>query len=109
MKNLQSIEENKWFEVVNIQPTEEEKTILSSTQESDSAAKEALITELKSKSQKAPKKADLDLAKSKYSIIKNIFKDEPTYELISVNVFIGESVSGILNCRVKGEHKQIRF
>jgi len=109
MKNLQSIEEGKWVELISSSLTEEEKTLLVSTNSADKEAKEALIAELKSKTTKAASKKDADVAKAKYNEIKPVLEEDETYHFIAMDVILGESLSGILNYRVNGEHKQVRF
>jgi hypothetical protein len=109
MKNLQSIEEGKWVEFVSVSLTEEEKTLLVSTNSANKEAKEALIAELKSKTTKAASKADAAVAEAKYEEVKPTLEEGETYEFIAMDIALDETASGILNFRINGEHKQIRF
>lgn len=110
MKNLQSIEEGKWSELVSGELTEAQKKLLASTNPADKEAKEALIAELKTRKPKTATKADATKAQAKYEEVKPVIEEGETYEFIGINVMLdGDSVSGVLNCRVNEEHKQIRF
>lgn len=110
MKNLQSTIEGTWIEIKPVILTEEQKTLILSQEESDREAKISLTAEVKSQREIAAKKADKTLAISKYNEIKPTLKETDMYELIAMDMVIGETLtSGILNCRVNGEHKQIRF
>lgn len=109
MKNLQSIEEGKWVEIVSVSLTEEEKTLLVSTNPADKEAKEALILEVQAKATTAASKKDAAIAKAKYEEVKPVLEEGETYEFIAMDIVLGETVSGILNFRINGEHKQIRF
>jgi hypothetical protein len=110
MKNLQSIEEGKWLELVSGELTEAQKKLLVSTNPADKKAKEDLVAELKARKPKAATKADATKAQAKYEEVKPILEAGETYEFIAINIMLdGNSLSGILNCRVNEEHKQIRF
>lgn len=50
--------------------------------------------------------ADVTNANAKYNLVKPTLKDTDVYQLISIDMVDNK---GILNCRVNGEHKQIRF
>jgi hypothetical protein len=107
MKNLNSTVEGIWIETTPITLTEEQKTILES---SDKEARALLITELNSASEVEPNEIILALAIANYNYLKPVISSDDTYELISCNIsFNDNKASGILNCRVNGEHKQIRF
>lgn len=110
MKNLQSTIEGAWIEIKPVTLTEKQKTLMMSQEDIDMDAKKVLIAEIKSQREVAPKKVDKDLAISKYNEVKPTLKETDTYELITMDIVINETLtSGILNCRVNGEHKQIRF
>lgn len=109
MKNLQSIEEGKWVELVSTPLTEEQIALLSSKKSEDKQAKEALIAEIQGKGTKAASKADAAVAKAKYEEVKPTLEEGETYHFIAMDILLGESASGILNFRINGEHKQIRF
>jgi hypothetical protein len=110
MKNLYSIEEGKWLELVPVQTSEEEIALLNSKEESDKEAKIALIKTIQANSTKTAKSTDATKAKAKYAEIKPVLKAEDVYEFISMDYNTDDTlVSGILNCRVNNEHLQIRF
>ena len=107
MKNLQSTSEGTWVELKPVTLTEEEIVLLTSI---DSQAKTDLMVEIKSKQEVPAIKLDKDLAVSKYNEIKPTLKEVDIYELIAMDVVMNEkTLLGILNCRVNGEHIQIRF
>lgn len=109
MKNLQSIEEGKWIELVSVQLTDAEKALLQSSEHSDE--KLALIEKIKTDSKKSVSATIASKAKSKYNEIKPSLKDTDVYEIISADfVYDNTNITvGILNYRLNGEHKQIRF
>ena len=110
MKNLQSTIENTWIELKTVKLTEEQTTLLMSKEESDKEAKEALIQEIKAEREQPALESDAEIFQKIYESIKPTLEEGQTYQLIAVNAFISEGkISGILNCRVSGEHKQIRF
>lgn len=109
MKNLKSTTEGVWVEIKPVTLTEEQKTLLTSQEESDKEAKAVLVTELTKKSEVTPDELTLALAIAKYNFLKPVVSETGTYELIGCNMSIGDKVTGIINCRVNGEHKQIRF
>lgn len=109
MKNLQSIEEGKWVELVSIQLTDAEKLVLESPEKSDE--KLALIEKIKTDSKKSVSATIASKAKSKYNEIKPSLKETDVYELIAADFMYDDAniTSGILNCRINEEHVQIRF
>lgn len=110
MKNIQLTTEGTWVELVPVVLTESEKTLLASTNEQDEQARTALVTEIKTRSEKALVKAESDKAKAIYLSLKPTLKETDVYQLISANMVLdGETGTGIINYRVNGEHKQIRF
>jgi hypothetical protein len=110
MKQIQSITEGTWVELVPVQLTEEQQTLMMSRKEEDLEAKTKLAVELKSKREKALTKAESKIAQGIYTSLKPELKETDVYQLISVDMTLtGETGRGIINCRVNGEHKQIRF
>lgn len=109
MKNLQSIEEGKWVELLPITLTDSEKVLLLSKEESD--AKTALVEKVKTDSKKSVSATIASKAKAKYNEIKPSLKDADTYEFITADFVYDDAniASGILNCRINGQHKQVRF
>lgn len=107
MKQYQSTTEGTWVEIKKVELTEEQKTLLMSKEDSDKEAKESLIETIKSQ-----RTSEVDATKcseliSLYDSKKPELKESDIYELISADVL--ENFTGIINCRVNGEHKQIRF
>jgi hypothetical protein len=106
MKNLQSTTEGTWVELKQVQLTEEQKILLQSKEESDKEAIAALFAEIKALREVEAQEEDVVLAQAKYEEVKPILKETDVYQLISFNI---SNNTGILNCRVNGEHKQIRL
>jgi hypothetical protein len=107
MKNLQSTTEGTWIELNQVELTEEQIALLMST---DEEAKIELINEIKSLRETVAQQADILLVQAKYEEVKPVLEENDTYQLIAFDIVINEeALSGILNCRVNGEHKQIRF
>ena len=111
MKTLQSIIEGTWNEIKSIPLTDEQFTLLNSDKDTDKEAKETLIQTIESQRVTTPLQIDSDLAQLTYVAIKPTIKETDTYELIGIDVVIDDNnkLSGILNCRVNGQHTQIRF
>lgn len=106
MKNLQSTVEGTWVELKQVQLTEEQKTLLNSNDEANQEAIKALLAEIKSLREVEAQEEDVVLAQAKYEEVKPTLKETDVYQLISFNI---TGNNGILNCRLNGEHKQVRF
>lgn len=110
MKNFQSTIEGTWVELKPVQLTEEQKNLLMSTDEADKEAQKELRDFIKSE-----REGEVDEVKATeftnfYEGIKPELKDGDNYQLIAIDLSEKEDkFTGILNCRVNGEHKQIRF
>jgi hypothetical protein len=107
MKNYNSTTEGTWIELVSVQLTQEEQDLLKSVKEEDRESQKELRDKIKSEREK-----QTSVKKSKeltdfYKAVKPELKEGDVYQLISIDV--SENNTGILNCRVNGEHKQIRF
>jgi hypothetical protein len=110
MITLFSTTEGQWAQRVKVELTEAQKTLIASTSDSDKEAKRALMTEIKTQSQKPAETADAAKAQAKYVEVKPTLTETDTYQLIAMDVTIADdTVRGILNCRVNSDHKQIRF
>lgn len=110
MKNLQSISEGTWVELLPVTLTEEQKTLLNSNNVKDKSKIDELFKYIKSQREVALALEDEAIAESIYTANKPVLEEGETYELISVNMTLTEgSASGIINFRINGEHKQIRF
>lgn len=111
MKNYQSTTEGSWIELLKVELTDEQKALLMSTDEADRDAQQELREQIK-----ADKEGEVDEAKvteltTFYQDIKPELKEEDTYQLISADISEKQegAFTGIVNYRVNGEHKQIRF
>jgi hypothetical protein len=111
MKNYQSTIEGTWIELFPVELTEAQLELLKSTEEKDVEAKSDLIKEIKESREGAVSFELSEKLNTVYTSLKPELKEEDVYQLISAdfsekseNVF-----TGIINYRVKGEHKQIRF
>jgi|688.fasta_scaffold962866_2 hypothetical protein len=107
MKQFQSIVEGTWVELKPVVLTEEQKTLLMSKEKGDKEAQLALFEEIQFQ-----REGVVDAAKSAelaafYESKKPELKAEDVFQLIAADV--SESFNGIINFRVNGEHKQIRF
>ena len=109
MENFQSTEEKQWVKVNNIEITETEKTLLMSTNEDDKNAKNELLETIKSIRFTNLTATESEEFVDLYETIKPTLKDTDVYQLISCDILKTDKLSGILNCRINGEHKQIRF
>jgi hypothetical protein len=111
MKNLQSIEEGKWVELVSIELTKAEIELSKSIDQNDSDAKKALAEKIATDGKKSISATISSKAKAKYNELKPTVKDGDVYEFISA-IFSYDGISitkGIIDCRVNNEHVQIRF
>jgi hypothetical protein len=110
MKQYQSTVEGLWFEIQPVQLTEEQKALMLSQRPEDREAQKALRDEIKAQREAAVTKTVKDELTTFYESKKPVLKDADTYQLISVNLSGAQkSYRGIINCRVNGEHIQIRF
>lgn len=106
MKILQSATEGTWIEIKQVNLTEQQTALLASEKESDKDAIIELIAEIKSLREVEANEEDASLAQAKYEAVKPVLKETDVYQLISFDI---HGTTGILNYRVNGEHKQIRF
>ncbi|MEX1383649.1 hypothetical protein [Lutibacter sp.] len=107
MKNLQSTTEGTWIELKQVELTEDQKALLKSK---NKEVKKTLMEEIKALREVNATVKDTKSAKSKYNSIKPSLESDDVYELISADmVSIDNNLSGILNFRLNGKHKQIRF
>lgn len=110
MKVIQSTLETIWKEIVKIELTSEEQTLIFSTNEENEVAKKALIDRVKSERELELDVETSAIAQAIYEANKPTLKSTDTYQLIAVNMQLeGNAGTGIINCRVNGEHRQIRF
>jgi len=107
MKRYRSIEVDKWYEVLEYHLTEEQKEILASKKAKDIKVKSELKKLIEENS-----KGEVDETKAEEltNFYESIKPQDRRFKLISCNLTEENKVySGILNCRVNGEHRQVRF
>jgi len=113
MKNYQSTIEGSWIELLLVQLTEEQRSIISSTsiEPEDIQTRKALIEEIKSLRETTVTSGKSTELQALYESKKPEVGEGQTYSLIAMDVSENEddSFTGILNCRVNGEHIQVRF
>jgi transcriptional regulator with GAF, ATPase, and Fis domain len=109
MKNIVSNIEGTWKEIKKIELTTEQKALLISKKEEDKEAKLLLQNTLKIEKEVLVTPESASVYNEIYNKVKPTLKDGEVYKLISINISYGEKTHGILNCRINGEHKQIRF
>jgi len=110
MKNYQSVEEGTWVELLPVQLTKEQRDLLRSNKEEDNNAKQELSAWIKSQREGQVDNTKKNELVSFYNSIKPELKEVDVYQLISIDLSEKENkFVGILNCRINGEHKQIRF
>jgi hypothetical protein len=101
MKNYSSQEEGVWKEILNPTITEQQLVILEGE---DNAEKQALIQSIKLSS--VQDVVNVTELVALYNTHKPVLKEADAYVFIDMHV---SNNKGLLNCRVNGEHKQIRF
>ena len=106
MKNYQSVNEGTWVEILKVELTEEQKTILLSSDD-----KKDLLSLIKSQREGEISNEKNNSLSAFYNSVKPALKEEDIYELISIDISDKENgiFTGILNCRINKEHIQIRF
>jgi hypothetical protein len=112
MKNYQSTQEGSWIELLKVELTEEEKAVMSSTsmEAADAEARRTLMAEIKAKREGSVASAKVAELQAFYESKKPEVPEGQTYQLIAMDISEGDSgFTGILNCRVNGEHVQVRF
>jgi hypothetical protein len=101
MKKYTSQEEGVWKEILNPAITEQQLVILEGE---DTTEKQELIESIRLSSTQAV--VDTAELVALYNANKPELKDADVYSLIDANIY---NNTGLINCRVNGEHKQIRF
>jgi hypothetical protein len=102
MKNLTLIN-NEWKERVAPQLTESDKALLAQRGTEPNEAREALMERIRNESLIAANTEDAAAAQALYDQHKIEGAD-----LIAADITLPEG-TGIINCRLNGEHEQIRF
>jgi hypothetical protein len=109
MKTYQSNIEGAWVEILKVELTAEQKSVLMSNNDNDKEAKNDLLQSLKTQREVAVSENKIQELVNFYNTIKPELKETDVYQLISADLSEANPFSGILNCRVNGEHVQIRF
>jgi len=111
MKNYQSTTEGSWIELLKVELTDEQKALLTSTDEANIDAQKELREQIKAEKEGQVEEAKSTELNTFYQGIKPELEEKNTYQLISADLSEKEEgvFTGILNCRVNGVHKQIRF
>jgi t-SNARE complex subunit (syntaxin) len=110
MRNFQSTTEGTWIELLPVQLTEEQKTLMISTNKENEEAKQTLMETIRAQRESIVSSEKQEQLNSFYNLIKPEVGENDVYDFVSANLSKKESkISGILNFRVNGEHKQIRF
>lgn len=109
MKTYKSNIEGTWVEITPVELTAEQNALLISTNENDQEAKFNLLQTLTTQREVAVSENKRQELISFYNTIKPVLKETDIYKLISVELSEANPFEGILNCRVNGEHLQIRF
>ena len=102
MKNITLIN-NEWKQRITPQLTESEKAMLTQFEGEPSEARKALIERIRNESFTAATPKDAAAAQALY----DQYKIEGA-DIIAADITLPEG-TGIINCRLNGEHKQIRF
>jgi len=109
MKTYQSTTEGTWVEILKVKLTEEQKALMVSTNEEDKEARLTLVQSIKAQREAVVPEGKAAELISFYNTIKPVLKETDVYQLISADLSEATPFQGILNCRVNGEHTQIRF
>ena len=102
MKNLTLIN-NSWKQQVGIQLSDAEKFLLINRNKDNQEQRELLIERVRDQSLIDADSEDASTAQALYDSHKI-----ENATLIAANILLPDGV-GIINCRIDGEHKQIRF
>lgn len=110
MKQIQSTLEGTWIELLPVTLTGEQQTLLSSTDAANNTAKAALLANIKAQREGVLATEDATIAQAAYLDNKPELQVGADYQLVSTDMTLDNGTTrGIINCRVNGEHKQIRF
>lgn len=110
MKNYQSTNEGIWIEVLNPDLTQEFALLHELLAEQQYEAANDVQNAIKIQREGAVSEEKLTELNTVYQTHKPKIPDGISYQLIAMDVSeIEGEFRGILNCRVDGEHKQVRF
>jgi hypothetical protein len=111
MNRYNSTSEFVWVKFLQTQLSDEERQILHPRSKSTPAEIAAARAAIDSRSRIPATEQETERLNTFYNNIKPTLKEDQVYSLISVD--ITESTNGayrgILNCRINGEHRQVRF
>lgn len=107
MKNFKSTKIGTWVEILEVEMTEEQKSIMMSFDRKAMASVISDIEDKRTKKMTAKNSSDL---KAFYNKMVPVLNDTDIYELICVDLSQKDDgdYTGILNCRVNGVQRQIR-
>jgi hypothetical protein len=110
MKTYQSTTENIWHQIHRIVYNEQEKLILDSENEEDRDARKQIIELHKNEGKTLLPETESQKYIEIYNQQKPTLLETDKYVLLSIIVVEkSKKTSGIINYRINGEHKQIRF
>lgn len=110
MKTYQSSTENNWIELLPVYLTKEQKDLIRSKNIEDLSDRQALNSTIWTQRIGTVSEEKSDELVAFYNTVKPQLNEGDTYNLISIDLHEnGNSYNGILNFRINGEHKQIRF
>lgn len=110
MKQYQSTEEGNWIEILNVDLQEEYTQLRQMMESGDHEGVKALSDSIKAKKEAVVTGQEAAALQAFYESKKPALAEGETYQLIAIDM-TGEAgaYTGILNCRVNGEHVQVRF
>jgi hypothetical protein len=108
MKSIQSTVENIWVEKISIELTDAQLEVITS-ETSSNEDKQVVCDIIRNGSEQPLSKSETLKVQAIYESNKPVIKETDVYEFISCDMYVGETSTGIINCRVNGEHKQVRF
>jgi hypothetical protein len=110
--NVNLTTEGQWNEMVNVLLTDAQKQLLTSNKASDADARQEVVKYIQDNRKKAITDANtLTALTAEYTKLKPTMNDGDIYQLIACDVSLSDDlkvISSILNCRINGEHKQVR-
>ena|ERR1035441_2970534 len=109
MTTLISLSEGIWIPKDRIFPTEEQKTILNSTNSGDTISKNEILALIKSGN--TPNPTDVEKAKEAYNLKKPVLeKTTDVYKFIAASVSIdGDTITGFINYSLNGIINKINY
>lgn len=110
MKNFEKIGDGAWTR--NIVPvlTEAQRTLLTSKEEADAIAKAEVNAYIASNMRAEATAEEVTALDAAYEANKPVVKEGNTYSFIHCVISLkDDKATGLINCRVNGEHIQVRF